>query len=176
LSPTDVSVPRVRPAADDDAWEVIALIGACWSEYPGCVMDVHGECPDLLNPASAYQRLGGAFWVATDPCGTVIATIGWRPLDASTVELERLYVNRRWRRRGLAATLADLVEQTGANRGAAAIELWSDSRFLDAHRFYLARGYVRSGPDRELGDLSKTSEHHYVKTLHPGAPGSLCPG
>ena len=66
----------LRPADDDDGWDVIALIGACWSEYPGCVMDVHGECPDLLDPASAYRRLGGAFWVATDDCGTVIATVG----------------------------------------------------------------------------------------------------
>ncbi len=58
-------------------------------------------------------RLGGEFWVATDECGTVIATIGWRPLDAAVVELERLYVNPRWRRRGLANTLADLVERDG---------------------------------------------------------------
>ena len=82
--PAGNGAPALRPAHDDDGWEVIALIGACWSEYPGCVMDVHGECPDLLAPASAYHRLGGAFWVATDPCGTVIATVGWRPLDAST--------------------------------------------------------------------------------------------
>jgi putative acetyltransferase len=165
LSPTDVVVPNLRLANDDDSWDVIALIGACWSEYPGCVMDVHGECPDLLKPASAYRRQGGAFWVATDACGTVVATIGWRPLDPSAVELERLYVNPRWRRRGVAATLAGLVEQTSADRGATTVELWSDSRFRDAHRFYEVRGYTRGGPDRELGDLSRTREHHYVKTL-----------
>ncbi len=161
-------VPDIRPAHDDDAWDVIALIGACWSEYPGCVMDVHGECPDLLAPARAYERLGGAFWVAADPCGTVIATAGWRPLDPSTAELERLYVNPRWRRHGLAATLTDLVEQTAMARGATSIELWSDSRFLTAHRFYERFGYVRSGPDRELGDLSRTREHHYAKALASG--------
>lgn len=155
---------QLRPAVDDDSWEVIALIGACWAEYPGCVMDVHGECPDLLAPASAYHRQGGAFWVATDGCGTVVATVGWRPLDRGVVELERLYVNRRWRRRGMAATLADLVERIAEERQAAAIELWSDSRFADAHRFYERRGYLRSGPDRELGDLSHTREHHFRKT------------
>jgi putative acetyltransferase len=80
-------------------------------------------------------------------------------------ELERLYVNPRWRRRGLAAVLAGLVEKTAAEAGAHEIELWSDSRFLDAHRFYERRGYIRRGPDRELGDLSQTQEHHYVKTL-----------
>jgi GNAT superfamily N-acetyltransferase len=160
--------PQLRPANDGDGWEVIALISACWSEYPGCIMDVHGECPDLLDPAGAYRRLGGEFWVATDECGTVIATIGWRPLDAAVVELERLYVNPRWRRRGLANTLADLVEQLAAKRRANAVELWSDSRFENAHRFYQARGYLRSGPDRELGDLSRTREHHYVKAIAVG--------
>ncbi len=159
---------RLRPAHDGDGWDVIALIGACWSEYPGCIMDVHGECPDLLEPAGAYRRLGGEFWVATDECGTVIATIGWRPLDRSRIELERLYVNPRWRRRGLANALSDLVEQTATARRATSIELWSDTRFENAHRFYEGRGYVRAGPDRELGDLSHTREHHYAKALPSG--------
>jgi GNAT superfamily N-acetyltransferase len=168
LIPAGNGSPDLRPALDDDGWDVIALIGACWSEYPGCVMDVHGECPDLLVPASAYQRLGGAFWVATDPCGTVIATVGWRPLGPSGAELERLYVNPRWRRQGLAAALTDLVERTATASGATIIELWSDTRFLAAHRFYERFGYIRSGPDRELGDLSSTREHHYRKALTSG--------
>ncbi len=159
---------QLRPANAGDGWDVIALIAGCWSEYPGCVMDAHGECPDLLDPAGAYGRLGGQFWVATDPCGTVIATVGWRPLDPARVELERLYVNPRWRRRGLANTLTDLVEEGASDRRARKIELWSDSRFENAHRFYEARGYVRAGPDRELGDLSHTREHRYVKALAPG--------
>jgi putative acetyltransferase len=128
-------------------------------------MDVHGECPDLLAPASAYQRGGGAFWVAVDPCGTVVATVGWRPLQSGAIELERLYVNSRWRRRGLAAALAGLVEDTARERRAEEIQLWSDSRFTDAHRFYERRGYRRQGPDRTLDDLSHTREHHYVKAL-----------
>jgi putative acetyltransferase len=128
-------------------------------------MDVHGECPDLLSPASSYRRLGGEFWVAVDPCGTVVATVGWRPLSQGVGELERLYVNQRWRRRGVGGVLADLAEKAAAERGAANIELWSDSRFADAHRFYERRGYQRRGPDRELGDLSGTREFHFVKVL-----------
>jgi putative acetyltransferase len=163
--------PDIRPARDEDSWDVIALIGACWSEYPGCVMDVHGECPDLLAPALAYRRAGGELWVATDSCGTVVGTVGWRPLELGGLALERLYVSRRWRRQGLAAALADLVERTAASRLDTHIELWSDSRFEDAHRFYERRGYVRGRPDRDLGDLSHTREHHYVKELVPRPGG-----
>jgi putative acetyltransferase len=165
LTGSGASPPRLRPATDDDNRDVIGLIGACWSEYPGCVMDVHGECPDLLAPASAYRRQGGGFWVGVDGCGTVVATVGWRPLTPDATELERLYVNHRWRRKGVAAQLADLVERTAGERGATQVELWSDSRFTDAHRFYGRRGYARAGPDRELGDLSRTREHHFVKIL-----------
>jgi GNAT superfamily N-acetyltransferase len=101
----------------------------------------------------------------------VVATVGWRPLGPETLELERLYVHHRWRRQGVAAGLADMVEHLAADRGATEIELWSDSRFTDAHRFYQRRGYSRVGPDRELGDLSRTREHHFVKALRAGEGG-----
>jgi putative acetyltransferase len=132
-------------------------------------MDVHGECPELLAPAREYDEASGRFWVATDACHTVVATVGWRPLASDAVALERLYVHRRWRRRGVAATLAAFVEAIARDRGAPAVELWSDTRFLDAHRFYLSRGYSRVGADRELHDASHTVEHHFVKDLAPDA-------
>jgi GNAT superfamily N-acetyltransferase len=157
--------PHVRLAVDADSPDVIGLIGSCWSEYPGCVMDVHGECPELLAPARAYRQAGGAFWVAVDRCETVVATIGWRPLGSGAIELERLYVHHRWRRRGVASALADLVEHIAGERGATQVQLWSDTRFREAHRFYRQRGYAQTGPDRDLGDLSRTREHHFVKTL-----------
>jgi hypothetical protein len=37
----------IRPGRDSDAAGFIALIGACWAEYPGCVLDVDGELPEL---------------------------------------------------------------------------------------------------------------------------------
>jgi putative acetyltransferase len=166
ISP-DPDPPSLRVASDEDSWEVIGLIAACWSEYPGCVMDAHGECPDLLAPATAYRSKGGAFWVAADGCGAVIATVGWRPLAAGGLELERLYVNRRWRRRGLAVDLTELVERAAGQQQAPTVELWSDSRFLAAHRFYARRGYQRTGHERDLGDLSRTREYHYLKMLDP---------
>lgn len=152
---------RLRSAVDEDWWGVVALVSACWAEYPGCVMDAHSECPDLLAPATSYERDGGHFWVVDDACGNVVAVAGWKPLDSGAVELERMYVAPRWRRHGVAAVLASIVEGVAAERGEA-VELWSDTRFGTAHAFYERRGYVRSGPDRTLGDLSDTVEHHFV--------------
>jgi putative acetyltransferase len=155
----------LRPAIDTDWWGVVGLVAACWAEYPGCVMDPHGECPDLLAPASSYADAGGQFWVMTDACEGIVAAGGWKPLESGAVELERLYVAPHWRRRGAATVVAGMVERVAAERSSA-VELWSDTRFSAAHAFYEGRGYVRSGPDRALGDLSNTVEHHFV--LHPG--------
>ena len=82
-------------------------------------MDVHGECPDLLAPASAYRRQGGGFWVASRRVRDrrrhrrVAAA---RPRTPSN--WNGCTCNHRWRRKGLAAQLADLVERTAGERGA----------------------------------------------------------
>jgi len=160
----------LRRATDEDWWGVVALVAACWSEYPGCVVDVHGECPDLLAPASHYAGAGGGFWVVNDACGTVVGAVGWKPGESGAVKMERLYVSPRWRRLRVAGGLAGLVESVAVERGAPAVELWSDTRFAAAHAFYMRRGYERLGPDRSLGDLSNTVEHHFVRDV--GAPAS----
>ena len=166
---------QLRGALDDDWWGVVALVAACWSEYPGCVMDAHRECPDLLAPATAYRDAGGEFWVVTDPCDNVVAVGGWKPLESGALELERMYVAPRWRRGGVASILAGMVEETALRRSAPSVELWSDTRFKAAHGFYEARGYLRSGPDRSLGDLSETTEHHFVLSPVVAAAGRGAP-
>ena len=54
----------IRPGRDDDAAGFIALIEACWAEYPGCILDVEAEAPHLRALASYYagarrRALGG---------------------------------------------------------------------------------------------------------------------
>ena len=156
---------RLRDAVDDDSWELVALIGACWGEYPGCVMDVHGECRDLLAPASAYRAARGWIGVVTDPCGTVVASGAFRRLDAATADLERLYVARRWRRRGLAAAIVGELERRAREAGCERMELWSDTRFGSAHALYGRLGYLATGRSRDLADLSGTVEAHFHKDL-----------
>ena len=74
--------PVLRAGRDDDADAFIALIGACWAEYPGCVMDVDGEVPELRALASYYAEQGGALWVA-EAGGRVVGMVATRPLEAN---------------------------------------------------------------------------------------------
>jgi GNAT superfamily N-acetyltransferase len=152
----------LRDARDDDCERLIALIGAVYAEYPGCILDVDGEAPHLRRPASAFTSWGGQLWVV-ESAGAVVACAGFVDHGRS-VELKHLYVARAARRRGLGAHLTGLAEAAGRARGRRRIELWTDTRFTDAHRLYERLGYVRGGT-RSLHDVSRSLEHHYRKPL-----------
>ena len=158
-----------RPARDDDGAGLIQLIGGVFAEYPGCVLDVEREERDLLAIASAYGNRRGEFWVTLDPAtGALIASVGWLPSTApghsQWLELRKLYVARRHRRRGLGSQLITRVESAAREQGAPGVELWSDTRFHDAHRLYARHGY-QQGAQRELFDLSNSVEYHFQKSL-----------
>ena len=60
-----------------------------------------------------------------------------------------------------------LVEQEATRREAVFVDLWTDTRFLDAHRLYRSLHYEELPEVRELHDLSATREFHFAKSLHP---------
>ena len=160
----------IRDGRDDDAWDLIGLVSGCWSEYPGCVLDVHGEAPELLAIATHYADHDGRFWI-TEADHRVVGSIGTRPAPATGgMLLEKLYVAPGARRQGLGRRLVGLVEEEAMRRGLGRVELWTDTRFEDAHRLYEACAYQRDSDTRELHDLSNTTELHYSKALSHNAP------
>ena len=154
----------IRPVQDNDAEGLIRLIDVCWSAYEGCILDVDAEEPQLRAMRSHFDALGGEYWVAEDAVGRIVASGGWAPAaDPAGIELHKLYVLAELRRRGTARRLVGVVEASARRRGSRFVELWSDTRFLEAHAFYEALGYRRTGRTRELHDLSNTTEFHFVK-------------
>ena len=160
---------RLRPVRDDDADGVIALVGGVYAEYPGCVLDLPGVDADLTAPRTSIDTKQGDLWVAEDDRGDVVAMCGWAPVDgagsAPPIELKRLYVAEGHRGRGLGRWLAEQVERVARERGAPAVELWSDTRFVDAHRLYERLGFRRLPETRQLHDPSDTTEYHFRKDL-----------
>lgn len=155
----------LRPVTDADADGLIELIAAAYAEHPGCVLDLPGIDADLAAPATAAARTGSRWWVVEDD-GRIVAGIGAGPLSPDgLVELKRLYVAKSHRRRGVAAALVGLVEQRARDVGARAVELWSDTRFADAHRLYGRLGYIATGEQRDLHDPSHTTEQRFVRGL-----------
>ena len=155
----------IRDAEDRDADGLIELIGGCFSEYPGCLMDVDGELPELRAIATAFRDWQGRFWVA-ERAGRVIGCVGFTPgKKPGYDELKKLYVEKPARTTGLGGTLCTLAEDESRKAGFTRIDLWSDTRFETAHRFYERRGYVKSPTTRELHDSSNTVEYHFERAL-----------
>jgi GNAT superfamily N-acetyltransferase len=153
----------LRPGRDDDAEGFIGLIGACWAEYPGCILDVDGELPELRHLASYFAQAGGMLWAA-EADGELVGMVATRPLGAEDAwEICKVYVAAPQRGTGLAHRLLDTAEAHARAAGAKRLVLWTDTRFDAAHRFYEKRGYVRQGAIRILDDLSKSLEFRYAK-------------
>jgi GNAT superfamily N-acetyltransferase len=153
----------IRPGRDEDAAGYIALIGACWGEYPGVVFDVDAELPEIRALASYMTEHGGALWTAEQD-GRVVGMTATYP-SADGWMLSRVYLDAGQRGTGLGQTLLRVAEDHARAAGAMRMTLWSDVLFTRAHSFYEKHGYVRRGGLRALHDLSKTIEAGFAKPL-----------
>jgi putative acetyltransferase len=155
----------LRHVRDDDADAIISLISAVWSEYPGKILVPETDMPELLQPATSYARHDGRFWVL-EANGRTIGTVALQPSEEpGVVELQKLYVARGLRRNGAGSFLCHLVEREARQRGAHAVELWSDVKLLDAHRRYEQLGYRRGPEIRQRDDTSHTVQYYYRKPV-----------
>ena len=164
-------LPAFRPARDEDAQDLFGLLALCFADYPGCFVDPHDDLPDLRAPGRSFAERGGAFWVAEDARGRVVACVAADEPEPGTAELHRLYVRPDQRRRGLGERLVALVEEHARQTGCARVVFWSDTRFTTAHRLYERLGYARTGVERDLGDVSNSVELGFAKRLDQPASG-----
>ncbi len=154
----------LRRGRDSDADGFIALIGRCWADYPGCVLELEHEEQELFALETYCAEKGGALWTAED-AGVVVGMAAVLPTGDGVWELKKLYVHPDRHGSGLAHRLLDAAEAHAMGAGAVRLVLWSDTRFTRAHRFYEKRSWVRDGPIRALDDLSHTLEFGYAKPL-----------
>lgn len=151
-----------RKVLDTDADALFRLIEHCYSEYEGVVVERDGIDADLKNYASSLANLGGQGLVIEN-AGDILALVSGAPIIEGRYQLKKLYVHSRLRGSGVAVELVAEVENWARNHGATSLELWSDTRFERAHRFYEREGFVRQKLTRELHDLSNSVEFQFVK-------------
>lgn len=163
-----VDLARLREAEDADAPALAGLIGGVYAEYPGCVLDLPGVDHDLTGIRSHLASLGGRLWVLPDADG-LVACVGYAPPqdDGGRFELKRLYVRADARRSGIGSALTHLVTEVASTLQGGELELWSDSRFADAHRHYERHGWTQLPETRDLHDPSNTTEFHFVRAIEP---------
>jgi putative acetyltransferase len=167
--PRPADSPVARPVRDADGPAVAALIAAVFSEYEGCLFEP-SEFPELAAPAIWIAGLRGRMWVV-EARGAVIGCLAVRPVRGGrAAELHKVYLASGWRGRGLAAGLLEHACAAAAEWGCGALELWSDTRFRDGHRFYERHGFRRLPGLRALGDVSDTFEYAFRRDLDAGTP------
>jgi putative acetyltransferase len=157
--------PIIRRVVDSDAQDLFGLLSLCFADYPGCYVDPHDDLPDLREPSTCFTKHDGAFWAVEDERGRVCACVGVDFPEPGMAELHRLYVRPDQRGKGLGSQLVRHVEEQARSRGTTRMVLWSDTRFTTAHRLYTNLGYVRREGQRELGDVSNSSEYGFEKAL-----------
>lgn len=141
-------LPGLRPVLASEALAVQELIGGCFAEYPGCVLDLADLDAWMVAPASR------PLWVL--PSSVVPGRLDGCVCVGTGSELKSLYVRRSARGHGWGASLVNLAVRNGAR------ELWSDTRFRDAHRLYERLGWTRQPETRELHDPSGTTEYQFT--------------
>lgn len=154
----------IRRAEDGDGPGIARLMADVFAEYPGCIY-VAAEFPELAAPARYYRERAGAIWVAEE-AGTIVGSFAVAATrDPAVFEIFKVYLAPPMRGRGLAKALLGRALDHAAREGARSVRLWTDTRFLDAHRFYAANGFVRLPGARFLADESSTWEFPYARTL-----------
>lgn len=145
-----------------DAPGVIELIGRVFVEY-GWIWDPAAEVPDLLR-WTPYEPPDGAFFVVREE-GRVVGSVGVHRFGDDVAELHRLYLDAAVRGRGLGDALVQTVLAWCRDNGVSRLLLWSDTRFVHAHRLYLRHGFRRTG-ERELPqDVNQTREYHFERAV-----------
>lgn len=143
----------------DERWAegAIGTIRAVYEEY-GFTWEPEGYHADLYDVRGQYLAEGHRFWVFVqndEVLGTAALEtyprLPGRPGETVVQEgkvrvagtdgsVERLYVHPSARRRGVARALMATVADAARDDGRSALEVWSDKRFLAAHRLYEALG------------------------------------
>lgn len=152
----------IVPATRGDAPGVIELIGRVFVEY-GWIWEPSVEVPDLLRWTS-YEPPRGAFWVIRHQ-ERVVGSVGVDRLDGSTAELHRLYLDPGLRGKGMGEALVDTVVTWCREQRVPRLVLWSDTRFVHAHRLYERTGFTRTGERVLPDDPNDTREYGFERAV-----------
>jgi putative acetyltransferase len=170
----------VRRATNEDVPDVVRVIRTVYDEY-SFPWEAEGYHADLYNLELNYDEVGDEFFVA-ECDGQVVGTAAleifdpvpdsapvvrlgdyWR-VGGADCSLERLYVDPSARRLGAGRALFEKVADRARERGRTKMELWSDKKFVDAHRLYERFG-ARVVGERLCDDPDQSPEWGLILNL-----------
>ncbi len=163
-----------RLAITNDAPQVAAVVHAVYDEF-GFTWEPDGYHADLMDLTDYCNPEVAKFWVAEcegvlvgcggiewhdvipGPAGAIANFEGVRRIAGTSAEIIRMYVHPHARKRGIASEIMRQCVAEARLRNVDLVEIWSDKRFLDAHRLYERFGAVAVG-DRICDDPDVSPE------------------
>jgi putative acetyltransferase len=165
---------EIRLATFADTEGIVGTVREVYDEYCFTWEEV-GYHADLYDVVAHYFDEGHLFWVAAagerivgttalemfapipgEPGALVWVEDNYR-IAACDCALQRLYVRSEARGGGIGTRLFKQVLKAAREQSCRAMEIWSDKRFVDAHRLYQRFGAVVAG-DRICNDPDKAPE------------------
>jgi GNAT superfamily N-acetyltransferase len=126
----------VRPAGADDAPQLIPLIGLLDHQ-----VSLTGLRERLVN-AGVPTLVAVEGETVIGLCGLHIMSAIHREQPVGRVTI--LVVGEAWRGKGIGRLLIEAAERRLADAGCGLVEVTSNDRLVEAHRFYRAMGYGRT--------------------------------
>jgi len=155
---------KLRQARNKDGKQIIGLIRKCYRDYPGCYLDAENDSPELNYVYTHFKKNSGKFWVY-EKNKRIIGCMGIAPGREKSLEIHRLYIDKKFRRKGLAKKLLSMAENYALNLKIKKITLWTDTRFKESHKTYKRLNYKKLKKTRKLYDISNTTEYTFSKIL-----------
>ena len=98
--------------------------------------------PDLYNIPQVYQKNKGNFWIAVDD-KRVVGTVGLSDHGRQRGYLERMYVDKEYRRKGLGKKLLSYLLKFAKSNGYKKIFLSTWEGMVAANNFYIKNGFLK---------------------------------
>jgi GNAT superfamily N-acetyltransferase len=129
---------RFRDVSPEDA-ELQPILNGLFAEYAARYGDYFSRDAEVEN-TEWYLAPQGLF-IVLERDGVIIATGAYKPYDAQTVEIKRIWTDKTLRQQGLAGRIVAELERRALLAGYSQMYLTTGFRQPEAVRLYLSQGY-----------------------------------
>lgn len=137
-------IARVRIFDRQDQAQAKDLILQGLGEHFGFVD--HNANPDIDDIEKTYLQAGHAFFVAAVE-NRIVGTAGLLFEAPQAARIVRMSVDSSHRRAGIASSLLETCRAAAQKQGRESLLAFTEPRWENAVRFYLAKGFVQYGSD-----------------------------
>ncbi len=148
------------PFGKEHGPSLVSLVRDCYAEY-GQVIELETLDADLLCIEEAYPPPRCTFQVLLDG-GALIGSVAVKGVNPNEAELKRVFLDRRFRGRGLGKKLSLWAFQWAERQGIKVMNIWSDVLYETAHHLYRRLGAEDTGRRRPLGGRNNVEEFLFV--------------